>query len=323
MAGLSCRYARVPVGLRNFVYYAPREHPGHRYRPPSNPDPVVLRSFIPHLLTAFVGLILTSGCGEGSGSRWAENPHEDASGLPIAMERGKILERDGKVYLWGGKEPSWDFDASDLEFDLRRLHFGLGRENFPALFRPEFQSRLEADRWLPDTARVLVVDIQGDVRVYPHRLMLRHELVNDVVGGIPVFAAYCILSDLGAIYERTYGGHIFTFGLSGFTYYDPDVYGGRDGFILWDRDTESLWWPLIGKAVSGPMKGVPLKVYDESSWMSTHWSTVKARYEHPLVLAPGQELSPPPSWPKVDVSTLDLAPTTESAFPAKSSPVKP
>ena len=29
-------------------------------------------------------------------------------------------------------------------------------------------------------------------------------------------------------------------------------------FVLWDRDTESLWWPLAGTAVSGPMIGRPL-----------------------------------------------------------------
>jgi hypothetical protein len=267
-------------------------------------------------------LLFATGCSDTPAPSPRKERYEDTSGLPVAMERGKILQRDGKVFLWGGKDPSWDFHASDLDFDLRRLHFGLGRENFPALFQPQFQSRREADLWLPDTARVLLVEIGGDVRVYPHRLMLRHEVVNDVVGGVPVFAAYCILSDLGAIYERTYGGHVFTFALSGFTYNDPAVFGGRDGFILWDRDTESLWWPLIGKAVSGPMKDIPLQIYDESTWASTSWATVKSRFENPLVLAPGQELSPPTAWPRVDVGTLDLAAnrSAHDSVPPASSP---
>ena len=58
------------------------------------------------------------------------------------------------------------------------------------------------------------------------KLLRRHEVVNDEVGGTPVFAAYCILADLGAVYDRPQGDHTFTFAVSGYTYADSDTRGG-------------------------------------------------------------------------------------------------
>ena len=70
--------------------------------------------------------------------------------------------------------------------------------------------------------------------------------------------SYCVLADLGAVYSRNYNSKELTFALSGYTYYDKNIWNGLDGFVLWDRETESLWWPLVGKAVSGKLKGVNL-----------------------------------------------------------------
>ena len=113
-------------------------------------------------------------------------------------------------------------------------------------------------------------------------------------------AAYCILADLGAIYNRQYGETTLTFGVSGYTYYDYEVWGGLDGFLIWDRDTESLWWPLIDKAVSGPLKDVKLQLYNEANWEDTDWKTVKEQYPNAQVMTSGQDYIRPQSWNKLD-----------------------
>ena len=64
-------------------------------------------------------------------------------------------------------------------------------------------------------------------------------MVNDVVGGKPIMAAYCELADLGAIYDRVLDDKVYTFALSGYTYFDPEVWDGMDGFVLWDREPKA------------------------------------------------------------------------------------
>jgi len=226
---------------------------------------------------------------------------------PLAIENDKFYTKDGKKYLYGGEDSTWNFDITNSILKDDQYHYGIGREKFMALLEPEFFSRKEADEVFPDSARFLSLQIGDDVRAYSIDLLTHHEVVNDIVGGQPVMAAYCVLADLGAIYDRTMGGEIFTFALSGYTYYDPEVWDGVDGFVFWDRETESTWWPLIGKGVSGPLLEMPLKVYDDQHWAQTTWGEIKSSYPGTdiKVLKPGQEMTPPENWEKFDQSTID------------------
>ncbi len=209
-----------------------------------------------------------------------------------------VFHRGFKRYLWGGEDPDSHFSISTFRLDTDRLHFGLGREHFHALIEPEFISITEADRL--DSDRVLLVSINGDSRIYPLTTLRRHEVVNDTVGGKPIFTAFCVLADLGAAYARTIGDHTFTFGVSGYTYDDPDIWGGSQAFILWDRDTESLWWPPIGKAVSGSMIDRPMRVLDEQFWSQTTFGEAVAQCPDAVVLKPDQSFNAPDSWPRYE-----------------------
>ena len=215
---------------------------------------------------------------------------------PLAIDNGKIFKKDGKRYLWGGEDERQHFDITDCSLKENQFHYGIGREKFSALLAPDFISVAEAGSQYADNARFLVLKMDGIVKAYSVKDLTKHEVVNDEINGKPVMAAYCILADLGAIYDRNLGGKPFTFALSGYTYYDPDVWEGMDGFVLWDRETESLWWPLIGQSVSGPMKGTPMKVLDEKFWSQTTWKKVKANYPDALVLASGQDFERPTEW---------------------------
>ncbi|MCE7992616.1 MAG: DUF3179 domain-containing protein [Roseivirga sp.] len=217
---------------------------------------------------------------------------------PVAAELGKFFEKDGRKYLFGGEDSTWHFDISNTILKDEQYHYGIGRERFMALIEPEFISRAEADEVYPDSARFLLLQIGEDVRAYGIDLLTHHEVVNDVVNGQPVMAAYCILADLGAVYHRVINGREFTFALSGYTYYDPEVWDGMDGFVFWDRETESTWWPLIGKAVSGPLLETPLTVYEEENWSQTTWGEIKLVHQTLKVLKPGQTMEPPKSWPQ-------------------------
>ncbi len=213
-----------------------------------------------------------------------------------AHEPRRVIEREGKRWLFGGEDPGQDFDVTQFRLEPAQLHYGLGREKFSALIAPEFLSASEASRALPDTEPVLGVSIGGEAKAYPISLLTRHEVVNDVVGGRPIFAAYCVLADLGAVYDRKLGGHTYTFAVSGYTYSEPSVWNGLQAFVLWDRDTESLWLPTIGKGVSGPLIDVPLQLVPKDHWDRTTWGNFKAKHPDAVVLKPGQKMSPPASW---------------------------
>lgn len=215
---------------------------------------------------------------------------------PLALDSGKFFQVDDRRMLYGGPDSTQHFDITGYTLKDEQFHYGIGREAFPALLDPLFVSIEEADSLWLDEDRFLVAYKGADVKAYSVKDLTRHEVVNDVLDGEPIMAAYCILADLGAIYERTYGSEELTFALSGYTYFDPEVWDGLDGFVFWDRETESLWWPLIGKAVSGPLQGARLLEMDKAHWADVTWKDVKSNYPNAKVLQSGQDFPRPSSW---------------------------
>lgn len=58
------------------------------------------------------------------------------------------------------------------------------RGGIPAIFDPVFVTAAEAQ--MPDSAWVLGLVINGEARAYDLNILNHHEVVNDVVGGLPV-----------------------------------------------------------------------------------------------------------------------------------------
>lgn len=127
-------------------------------------------------------------------------------------------------------------------------------EGIPALTNPRLIDAEDADYLIPGEA-VFGVDIDGDARAYPLRILDWHEMLNDVVGGVPVSLAYCTLCGSGILYDgRVEGLGPFTFGSSGPLY--------RSNKLMYDRATDSLWNQFTGRPVSGPLaaSGIVLRM---------------------------------------------------------------
>ncbi len=130
------------------------------------------------------------------------------------------------------------------------LSGGPPRDGIPPLDNPKFVAIEQADEWLFDVEPVISFELNGVQRAYPLQVLMWHEVVNDVVGGVPVTVTFCPLCNSAIVFERTVNGMVLDFGTSG-NLRNSDL-------VMWDRQTESWWQQLTGEAIVGVMAGTKL-----------------------------------------------------------------
>ncbi|MEM9845675.1 MAG: DUF3179 domain-containing protein [Pseudomonadota bacterium] len=154
---------------------------------------------------------------------------------------------------------------------------GVRKDGIPSLDNPDLISVTQAS-YLKDGDLVFGVEINGDVRAYPLRIMGWHEMFNEVIGGVPVALAYCTLCGSGILFETSVSGRSqpFIFSSSGFLY--------RSNKLMFDRETHSLWNQFTGKPVVGPLvnSGIELK---QRPVVITEWGSWKASHPDTKVLS--------------------------------------
>ncbi len=148
---------------------------------------------------------------------------------------------------------------------------GVAFEGIPALDRPRSIPAAEAD-YLDDDEPVFGLQLGGEARAYPLRILDWHEMANDVVGGVPVALAYCTLCGAGVLYDARVGDQALEFGSSGLLY--------ESNKLMYDRATDTLWNQLTGEPVMGELVGsgaalrrLPIVVSDWASWREAHPNT--------------------------------------------------
>ena len=137
-------------------------------------------------------------------------------------------------------------------------------DGIPALDAPRFQ-RTGDVRWVDDTEQVLVVEVAGEARAYPIQVLTHHEIVNDTIRGRPVAVTYCPLCASGVAFDRRVGDRVLSFGTSGRLY--------QSDLVMYDRQTESLWPQIEGRAVAGVLTGSELRVLPASVVSWEQWRT--------------------------------------------------
>jgi hypothetical protein len=99
---------------------------------------------------------------------------------------------------------------------------------------------------------VIGLEIMGDARAYPLRILIWHEIVNDVVGGMPVTVTYCPLCNSAVVFDRRVPPHVLDFGTTGKL--------RNSDLVMYDRQTESWWQQFTGEAIVGALTGTELKL---------------------------------------------------------------
>jgi hypothetical protein len=140
-------------------------------------------------------------------------------------------------------------------------------DGIPAIDRPSFVTPANAALWIAPKEPVLALEIKGDARAYPLQILMWHEIVNDVVSGVPVAVTFCPLCNSGIVFERILEGTTLDFATSGKLY--------KSDLVMYDRQSHSLWAQMEGRAIVGARAGATLKLIPANTlsfedWRATH-----------------------------------------------------
>jgi hypothetical protein len=143
-------------------------------------------------------------------------------------------------------------------------------DGIPSIDSPKF-TEASNENHVADSDIVIGLAINGDAKAYPLSILVWHEIVNDIVGGVPVSVTYCPLCFTNQVFERVIDGKAVEFGTSGKLY--------NSNLVMYDRLTGSYWSQAIGQAIKGELTGqklniIPFDVINWGDWKKLHPDTV-------------------------------------------------
>jgi hypothetical protein len=140
---------------------------------------------------------------------------------------------------------------------------GVGKDGIRSIDNPGFISVAEAD-FINDDELVIIVNYQGIIRVYPHKVLDYHEIVNDIFLDSLLTISYCPLTGTAVAWKGNFNGLNTDFGVSGLLY--------NNNLILYDRETDNYWSQMMFISIYGT------KVLDKVEFipvLETTWGTFK------------------------------------------------
>jgi len=174
------------------------------------------------------------------------------------------------IYFTASADTKNGFDISNASIPADEiLAGGPPKDGIPALSDPKLLDASDAT-YLQPNDRIIGVELDGIARAYPISILNWHEIVNDQINNQPYAVTYCPLCGTGVAFYSKVAGKETEFGVSGLLY-NSDV-------LLYDRNTESLWSQIMGKAVAGILLGeklnpIPISHTTWRDWLARHPDT--------------------------------------------------
>ncbi len=147
---------------------------------------------------------------------------------------------------------------------------GVGKDGIPSIDNPQFITVGQVD-FLTDDELVLGIKIGDEVKLFPHRIMDKHEVANDEISGYPVTVTFCPLTGTGIIWPRPPDT---TYGVSGFLY--------NSNLIAYDRKTDSYFSQMFSIGITGPNM---CKSTGHIQAIETTWETWKTWFPESQILS--------------------------------------
>lgn len=161
-------------------------------------------------------------------------PHPDYPAFKAALY-ANVDKRMGQFFPVGGEE---HIRLDEIDWG------GVPTDGIPPLDHPKHIPAKEAS-YLKDKHVVFGIEVGGQARAYPKRILAWHELARDELGGTELTIVYCTLCGTVIPYGAEAGGRPFTLGTSGLLY--------RSNKLMYDKETMSLWSTIEGRPVVGPL----------------------------------------------------------------------
>lgn len=148
----------------------------------------------------------------------------------------------------------------------------------PELNDPERVPAADAD-WMVDDEVVIGVSNNDEAVAYPLRVLARHELANDTVGGEELAIVYCTLCRSALVFNSVVQGQTLDFLTSGVLL--------NSNKIMVDTQTNTLWHHLRGIGIGGELAGVeleqrPVSISRWSDWVTDHPNTQVITLPRPI-----------------------------------------
>jgi hypothetical protein len=174
------------------------------------------------------------------------------------------------------------FDPSVWHTDFARhsvpltsiLPGGPPPDGIPPIDHPRYVPIAVAAGFLAPREPVIALQIGPAARAYPLQILVWHEIVNDVLGGVPISVTYCPLCNSATVFDRRLAARTLTFGTTG-NLRNSDL-------VMWDRQTQSWWQQFSGQAIVGTLTGARLKALDSQT---LSFAEFRARYPQGDVLS--------------------------------------
>jgi len=140
-------------------------------------------------------------------------------------------------------EGSWKTDRGKRTIELSELvKGGPPKDGIRSIDQPRFVPAGSVD-WLSPSELVITVRAAEEVRAYPLRILMWHELVNDRFAGLPILVSYCPLCNSAIVFDRRLGESVLEFGVSGML--------RNSDMVMYDRESDSLWQQITGDGIVG------------------------------------------------------------------------
>jgi hypothetical protein len=151
---------------------------------------------------------------------------------------------------------------------------GPPKDGIPPIDDPIYVNVDDAEKILGDQEIVFVMEAGGMVYVYPQRILVWHEIINEEINGVKHTLTYCPLTGSIIGYYGELEGLETNFGTSGKLI--------NSNLVMYDRATDSYWPQILGVSIRGERKGESLNTF-KVVW--SKWELVKAKYPEALVLS--------------------------------------